>query len=140
VAALARRSIDAWLGGAVVALPVRLVRRWEANAVSDRPRLEVLSALIFAPLVEEAVFRWAFFRLARGLPGAHRLVALVSAGLFGAMHVRFGPPFVGYAFVGGLVLWATYAQAGYWAAVLVHASANVVDLSVGWRRRLSQRR
>lgn len=111
-----------------------LVRRWEANTISARPRLELLSALVFAPLLEEAFFRWGLVRLARARPGRRWPVALLSAVLFGGMHWRFGPWFVGYAFVGGLAVWATYARTGYWGAVLLHATANLVDLSVGWRR------
>jgi membrane protease YdiL (CAAX protease family) len=117
----------------------RLVRHWEANTISPRPRLELVSAFLIAPLLEEAIFRWAGFRLA-GLAGAGprgpRAVALGSALVFGVMHLRFGRRFVGYTFVGGLVLWAAYARSGYWGAVLLHAGANVVDLSIGWRRYL----
>ena len=111
-----------------------LVRHWAANTISNRPRLEIVSAFVIAPLLEEALFRMACFRLAAALPAGHGPVALGSATLFGLMHQRFGAWFVGYAFMGGLVLWATYARAGYWGAVLLHAGANLVDLSVGWRR------
>ena len=110
-----------------------VLRRWEANTISDRPRLEVVSAFVVAPLVEEAVFRAGIFRVA----GAGWRVAVGSAALFGLLHLRFGRWFVGYTFVGGLVLWATYARTGYWSAVLLHAVANLVDLSVGWRRCLN---
>jgi membrane protease YdiL (CAAX protease family) len=116
----------------------RLVRRWLANAISDQPRLEVVSALVLAPLVEEAIFRLAVFRAATARPAWRGALTLGSAVAFGLMHVRFGRWFVGYAFSGGLILWATYARAGYWGAVLLHAIANVVDLSVGWRRYLYQ--
>ena len=80
------------------------------------------------------VFRLALFRLAAILQVQPRPVALGSAVVFGLMHRRFGRWFVGYACIGGLVLWATYARTGYWGAVLLHAVANLVDLSVGWRR------
>jgi membrane protease YdiL (CAAX protease family) len=113
-----------------------VVRHWEANTISARPRLELFSAFVLAPLVEEAIFRLAFFRLAEALPAGRGQVALGSAALFGLMHKRFGRWFVGYAFVGGLVLWATYARMGYRGAVLLHVVANLVDLSVGWRRYL----
>jgi membrane protease YdiL (CAAX protease family) len=111
-----------------------LVRHWEANTISARPRLELLSAFVIAPLVEEAIFRLALFRLAAGLQVPPRLAGLGSAVVFGLMHRRFGRWFVGYACIGGLVLWATYARTGYWGAVLVHGFANFIDLSVGWRR------
>ena len=115
-----------------------VLRRWEANTISGRPRLELVSALVLAPLLEEAVFRLAFFRLAAARPAWRGRVMLGSVALFGLMHVRFGRWFVGYACAGGLMLWATYARAGYWAAVLLHAAANLVDLSGGWRRYLYQ--
>jgi membrane protease YdiL (CAAX protease family) len=117
----------------------RLVRHWEANTISPRPGLELVSAFVVAPLLEEAIFRWAGSRLADltwASPSGRTGVALGSAVLFGLMHRRFGNWFVGYAFVGGLVLWATYARSGYWGAVLLHIGANVVDLSIGWRRYL----
>ena len=44
-----------------------LVRHWESNAISARPRLELCSAFVIAPLVEEAIFRLALFRLAAAL-------------------------------------------------------------------------
>ena len=116
-----------------------LLRRWEGNTVSDRPGLEVVSALVLAPLVEEAVFRWGMVRLARALGVEGWRAALGSAALFAVMHIRFGPAFVGYTFGGGLVLWAAHERVGYRGAVLLHASANVVDLSVGWRRYLAGR-
>jgi membrane protease YdiL (CAAX protease family) len=113
-----------------------LVRRWEANTISDRPRLELVSAFLIAPLLEEAIFRVGFCRLVGGLPGGRWSAALGSAALFSAMHQRFGRWFVGYTFAGGLVLWATYARTGYWGAVLLHVGANLLDLSIGWRRYL----
>ncbi len=79
-------------------LTLRLVRHWEGNTISARPRLELLSAFVIAPLVEEAIFRLACFRLASGRP-----MALASAVLFGLLHRRFGHWFVSYAFVGGLI-------------------------------------
>jgi membrane protease YdiL (CAAX protease family) len=114
----------------------RLVRHLEANTISGHPRREAIAALVVAPLVEEAVFRAAVFHVARRVRAGRGVVGLGSAAVFGLMHVRFGHRFVGYAFVGGLVLWATYARYGYWAAVVLHASANLVDLSLGVRRRL----
>jgi membrane protease YdiL (CAAX protease family) len=116
-----------------------LVRHWEANSISDRPRLELISAFLIAPLVEEAIFRLAFLRLAGALRIGRGPAALGSAALFGLMHQRFGGWFVAYASVGGLVLWATCARTGYWGAVLLHFGANLVDLSFGWRRCLSTR-
>jgi Type II CAAX prenyl endopeptidase Rce1-like len=113
-----------------------LVRRWEANTISDRPRLELVSALVIAPLLEEAIFRLAIFRLAGALHIGGGPAATGSAALFGLTHLRFGRAFVGYAGVGGLVLWATYVRTGYWGAVLLHLGANLVDLSLGWRRYL----
>jgi membrane protease YdiL (CAAX protease family) len=100
--------------------------------------VEVVSAFVIAPLVEEAIFRAGSFRLAASLPAARGGVALGSAVAFGLMHKRFGRRFVGYAFVGGLVLNAAYARTGYWGAVVLHASANVADLSLGWRRYLHE--
>lgn len=113
-----------------------LVRHWEANTISARPRLELVSAFVLAPLAEEAIFRWTLFRAAAHLQVRPTPAALGSALLFGLMHRRFGRWFARYAFVGGLVLWATYARTGYWGAVLVHTCANLLDLSLGWRRRL----
>ncbi|MDQ6675113.1 MAG: CPBP family intramembrane metalloprotease [Chloroflexota bacterium] len=95
-----------------------------------------MSALVIAPLLEEAVFRLIPFRLTAACPDSRRRVALGSATLFGLMHQRFGVWFVGYALSGGLVLWATYARAGYLGAVVLHLAANLADLSLGWRRRL----
>jgi membrane protease YdiL (CAAX protease family) len=113
-----------------------LLRHWETNTISARPRLELASALVIAPLLEEAIFRLALGRLTGALSVGRGPAALGSAALFGLMHQRFGRWFVGYAFIGGVVLWATYVRTGYWGAVLLHVSANVVDLSVGWRRYL----
>jgi membrane protease YdiL (CAAX protease family) len=115
----------------------QLMQRMEANTVSRHPRQEVAAALLVAPLLEEAIFRAAFFRLANSRPAARTLVALTSATLFGLTHLRFGPRFSAYAFIGGLVLWATYARTGYWGAVLVHVAANLLDLSFGLRRYLA---
>jgi membrane protease YdiL (CAAX protease family) len=113
-----------------------VLRRWLGNTISDRPHLELVSALFIAPVLEEVVFRALPYRLARRWPGAGVPVALASAAVFGAMHIRFGRWFVAYAGAGGLVLWATYARTGLVGAVLLHLSANVADLSLGWRRRL----
>jgi membrane protease YdiL (CAAX protease family) len=96
----------------------------------------MVSAFVIAPLLEEAVFRLGFFRLASAFPSWRGRVAFGSAALFGLMHLRFGAWFAGYAFIGGLALWATFERFGYRGAVLVHVAANVVDLSLGWRRRL----
>ncbi|MDQ6670251.1 MAG: hypothetical protein M3069_05800, partial [Chloroflexota bacterium] len=60
-----------------------LVRRWEGNTISSNPRLEVVSALVIAPLLEEAVFRLIPFRLAVTFPCTRWRVALGSAMLFG---------------------------------------------------------
>ena len=114
----------------------RVVRHWEGNTVSGHPRPELVSAFLVAPLLEEAIFRVACMRLAAALGIGFRTAALGSAALFGLMHLRFGGWFAAYAGVGGLVLWATYGRTGYWGAVLLHASANLMDLSVGWRRYL----
>jgi hypothetical protein len=113
-----------------------LVRRWEANTISGRPRLEIVSAVLIAPLLEEVVFRAVPFRVASAAPGRCVPIALGSAAVFGLMHLRFGRWFVAYAGAGGLVLWATYARTGFLGAVLLHVGANVADLSLGWRRRL----
>ncbi len=113
-----------------------LLRHWEANTISGRPRLELVSALIIAPLLEEAIFRVGVSRLAALLRVERGPVALASAVVFGLTHRRFGYWFMGYAWAGGLMLGATYARWGYWAAVLLHVLANLVDLSVGWRRHL----
>jgi hypothetical protein len=113
---------------------LRLVRHWEANTISARPGLELLSAFVLAPLAEEVFFRWGPYRLAATFKIRPGPVALLSAVSFGLMHQRFGRWFMGYAGIGGLVLWATYARTGFWGAVLLHACANLVDLSLGWRR------
>jgi membrane protease YdiL (CAAX protease family) len=119
----------------------RLVRHLEANTLSGHPGREVIAALFVAPLVEEAAFRAGAFRLSgrRRGEGGRGAVGLGSAVVFALMHVRFGYRFVAYAFVGGLLLWAAYERTGYWGAVALHASANLVDLSLGVRRRLSGR-
>jgi membrane protease YdiL (CAAX protease family) len=125
-----------WHAVRVWARPGGLIRLWESNTISGRPRLEVVSAFLIAPLLEEVVFRAVPFRLA-GVGHCGRFpVALVSAVVFGLMHQRFGRWFVAYAGAGGLVLWATYARSGLLGAVLMHLVANVADLSLGWRRHL----
>jgi len=93
-----------------------------------------VSAFIIAPLVEEAFFRHGPSRLATRFKVRPGPAALGSAVVFGLMHQRFGRWFMGYACIGGLVLWATHARTGYAGAVLLHACANLVDLSLGWRR------
>jgi CAAX prenyl protease-like protein len=111
----------------------RVVAHLEGNTITGRPRAELIAALIIAPLVEEVVFRAAPAWLGRRMDLDQRSLALASSIVFAVMHQRFGPRFVAYAFVGGLVLWATHTRRGYWWAVVVHALANLLDLSVGWR-------
>jgi membrane protease YdiL (CAAX protease family) len=110
-----------------------VVEHLEANTISGQPRQELVAALLVAPLLEEAVFRAAPASVARRLRVGRVPLALASAAVFALMHQRFGPRFVAYAFVGGLVLWATHVRVGYPAAILVHAVANVLDLGLGWR-------
>jgi membrane protease YdiL (CAAX protease family) len=113
-----------------------LIRLWESNTISGRPRLELVSAFLIAPLLEEVVFRVVPVRLAVAWRCGQFPVGLVSAVVFGLMHQRFGHGFVAYAGAGGLVLWATYTRSGFLGAVLMHLTANVADLSLGWRRYL----
>jgi hypothetical protein len=128
------RCVKAW-----ARLCKQIGRHWLANTVSASPRLELCSALVVAPLVEEAMFRLIPVRLGTAVPRWRRPLMLASTALFGLMHVRFGRWFTVYACGGGLVLWAACARTGYWGAVLVHLGANVVDLSLGWRRHLRTR-
>jgi membrane protease YdiL (CAAX protease family) len=134
VANVAPSGVAVWHPRDVARLLSALIRRWRGNTISGRPGLELISALVIAPLLEELVFRAAPRRMSGWWPTAGLPVALASAAAFGLMHARFGRWFAAYAGAGGLVLWATYARAGLVGAVLLHLAANVADLSLGWRR------
>lgn len=58
---------------------------------------------------------------------------------FASIHWYFGKWFVVYSFAGGLVLWFVIVNYGFLLAVILHALANLVLLSLGILRKVKDR-
>ena len=87
-----------------------------------------LSALVFAPLVEEGLFRGLFFRrLLERVPAA--TAYFVSALVFALIHLNPSGILI-YSWLGCVFAW-TYQRSGrIGCAVLVHAGNNAASLAV----------
>jgi len=108
---------------------VELVESFRSGGQIVPLAMLAVSAVVFAPLAEEFLFRGLLFRriAARGYswPEAFAL----SAGAFAAIHTN-PAGFVIYAWL-GVVFAETYRRTGrLWVAVLVHAGNNAFALSL----------
>jgi membrane protease YdiL (CAAX protease family) len=94
---------------------------------------QALLLLLWAPLVEELIFRWGLQEaLMRAWPRRHGWVALVCAVLFAVAHAAtHGAAWLPLYLVPGLALAALYAvRRNLTLCVLAHAAMNGVYL--GW--------
>jgi membrane protease YdiL (CAAX protease family) len=100
-----------------------------------------LTAVVLAPLCEEAFFRGLLQTgLQQAFGGAAttarlRWVAVGVAGaLFGVVHYGAVPlPLLGGLFVFGWVLGFVYERTGcFWVPVAIHSSFNAISFCVGW--------
>lgn len=92
------------------------------------PSMLIFTTVVFAPFVEEGIFRFLLFRLPRKLlpfPAA----ALISALLFALLHGNIEQGI--YAFMVGFFLCSLYEKSGQFiVAVLFHATANIASCFV----------
>lgn len=106
-------------------IPESLASSYEETAelmYSSRTDIMVLATVVFAPIVEEAVFRGLMFRRFREIMNFWP-AAIISAALFGIFHMNF-VQFV-YAGLMGLVLAYVFEHyQSLWASILMHAAAN----------------
>lgn len=113
-----------WLYGADINYGISTIFQFDFER---NLRLEIFSACIFAPIVEEAIFRFAPMRISDALGRDFFLpIAIISQVIFGAMHGN------GWMFniliqgVGGcLMLWA-YCRNGrcLWSSMALHCMWN----------------
>lgn len=140
-----RPALTALLGGiagaAVLEVLLRLVvpTAWRpehpfTTAVQEGASVIIglvfVSGVVFAPLVEEAVFR-GYLMTAFVQRFGFVTAALVSSVAFGLAHLTFSPVSAGFAFALGLVLCWVYKKSGsLWLSVLIHAATNAVAFTI----------
>lgn len=90
--------------------------------------MEIVSAVIAAPLLEELLFRGMIYKRLRDLCSAKTAI-LVSAAFFGIFHGNL-VQFV-YAFVIGIMLAFVYEKMKtIWAPVIFHIGANLISVLI----------
>lgn len=110
-----------WDGLLPVPLPPRLLQ--DPSALLPL----ALTAVLLAPLAEETFFRGFVF------PGVRRRFglnwgALVSAGLFGAVHLQVGL-LVPFTILGLILVWVYVKSGSLWAPVATHTIYNALALA-----------
>lgn len=92
--------------------------------------LVVITGVVIAPLVEEAVFR-GYLMGALAQRFGFIVAALGSSAVFGLVHLTSGLVSAGFAFLLGLVLcWVYKVSGSLWVNILIHAATNAVAFTV----------
>jgi len=86
--------------------------------------------VVVAPVLEETLFRWVFWRLPR--PGIPVIPAITSSALFSAAHYITMPwpnnAFIALFFFGLAQCWLYQKTGALWCAMLNHGLFNLVNL------------
>ncbi len=91
----------------------------------------LVTSVIFTAVLEEVLFRGAFFHASEGQNGAVRII--LCAVFFALMHYSLSQ-FL-YALASGIVISAFFAESkSLWLAVLLHASVNFVTWAFAFAR------
>lgn len=87
-------------------------------------RIEPWWTLVFAPLIQEFIFRLAPYMFFYRGPDEFWTIGIAASLAFAAIHWYFGKWFVLYSFAWGLILWWIMVSFGFIPAVFVHAVLN----------------
>jgi len=111
--------------------PAARKRIWELTPVTPSERLLWIGISVLVGLGEEIVYRAVAFNLLLMLTGSFALAGLISATVFGILHLRHGWVSVASAFVFGLGFQLMVAiTGGLVAAIIAHA---LYDLAAGFQ-------
>ncbi|TAL49217.1 CPBP family intramembrane metalloprotease [Patescibacteria group bacterium] len=128
------RTLDLMTKSQGSAIMSELITKWQRLT----SRVEPLWTLIGAPVIQEFIFRLVPYKLYLSYGGFY-MFGILSSVFFASIHWYFGKWFVVYSFAGGLVLWFVIVNYGFLLAVILHALANLVLLSLGILRKVKDR-
>lgn len=87
-------------------------------------RIEPWWTLVFAPLIQEFIFRFVPYRFFYLQTEQFWAIAFATAFAFALIHWYFGTWFMLYSFAWGIALWWIMVSFGFIPAVLVHSVLN----------------
>lgn len=90
-----------------------------------------ISAVIFAPLIEEPIFRGMLFPALKKATGKPYLAMLISGFAFAAIHPQGPLLWPSLAVIGIAASYVAYRSGSLWPAIILHAINNLVTLSLG---------
>jgi len=114
---LARISILLNVGLRLFAKSIMTIRKYTL-------RIEPWWTLVFAPLIQEFIFRFVPYKFLYVGTEQFWAIAFATAFAFALIHWYFRVWFVFYSFAWGLVLWWIMVSSGFVAVVLVHSILN----------------
>ncbi|MCB0826848.1 MAG: CPBP family intramembrane metalloprotease [Armatimonadetes bacterium] len=90
-----------------------------------------ISAVVFAPLIEEPIFRGMLFPALKKATGKPFLAMLISGFAFAAIHPQGPLLWPSLAVIGMAASYVAYRSGSLWPAIILHAINNFVTLSLG---------
>lgn len=89
--------------------------------------------IILVPIWQEVLFRYIPYKFFYLHSGNFWAIGIISNLIFASIHWYFGIWFTILAFFAGLVYWYVMVKYGLFAAIVIHALINLIDLALGLR-------